>query len=118
MPPVNTKEKMALHLVSQPSDLSTAGLKDKELFIHNTLHTGSTDRATVEEEEGRWQKRREGKQERQEEQEKSQREREKDRHREQRVRERGRTVSRGGRYSFNTPMQTRAKKIYGSQAVS
>lgn len=55
MPPVNTKEKMALHLVSQPSDLSTAGVKDKELFIHNTLHRGSTDRATVEEgvEEGR-----------------------------------------------------------------
>ena len=71
MPPVNTKEKMALHLVSRSSDLSTAGVKDKELFIHNTLHTGSTDRATVEgREEGRGQKRREGKQERQEEQEK------------------------------------------------
>lgn len=71
MPPVNTKEKMALHLVSQPSDLSTAGVKDKELFIHNTLHRGSTDRATVEgREEGRRQKRREGKHERQEEQEK------------------------------------------------
>lgn len=67
MPPVNTKEKMALHLVSQPSDLSTAGVKDKELFIHNTLHRGSTDRATVERrEEGRGQKKREGKQERQE----------------------------------------------------
>lgn len=52
MPPVNTKEKMALHLVSQPSDLSTAGVKDKELFIHNTLHRGSTDRATVEGKEG------------------------------------------------------------------
>lgn len=52
MPPVNTKEKMALHLVSQPSDLSTAGVKDKELFIHNTLHRGSTDRATVEGREG------------------------------------------------------------------
>lgn len=39
---------MALHLVSQPSDLSTAGVKDKELFIHNTLHRGSIDRATVE----------------------------------------------------------------------
>ena len=52
---------MALHLVSQPSDLSTAGVKDKELFIHNTLHRGSTDRATVEEgvEEGMGQKRRE-----------------------------------------------------------
>jgi len=47
MPPVNTKEKMALHLVSQPSDLSTAGVKDKELFIHNTLHRHSTDRAMV-----------------------------------------------------------------------
>lgn len=47
MPPVNTKEKMVLHLVSRPSDLSTAGVKDKELFIHNTLHRGSTDRATV-----------------------------------------------------------------------
>lgn len=71
MPPVNTKEKMALHLVSQPSDLSTAGVKDKELFIHNTLHRGSTDRATTEgREEGRGQKRREGKHERQEEQEK------------------------------------------------
>lgn len=68
MPPVNTKEKMALHLVSQPSDLSTAGVKDKELFIHNTLHRGSADRATVEGREvGRGQKRREGKQERQEE---------------------------------------------------
>lgn len=42
MPPVNTKEKTVLHLVSGPSDLSTAGVKDKELFIHNTLHTGST----------------------------------------------------------------------------
>lgn len=48
MPPVNTKEKMALHLVSQPSDLSTAGVKDKELFIHNTLHRGSADTSTVE----------------------------------------------------------------------
>lgn len=52
MPPVNTKEKMALHLVSRPSDLSTAGVKDKELFIHNTLHRGSADRATVERREG------------------------------------------------------------------
>ncbi len=61
MPPVNTKEKMALHLVSQPSDLSTAGVKDKELFIHNTLRRGSTDRATVEgREEGRGQKKERG----------------------------------------------------------
>lgn len=36
------KEKTALHLVSGPSDLSTAGVKDKELFIHNTLHRGGT----------------------------------------------------------------------------
>lgn len=45
------KEKTALHLVSRPSDLSTAGVKDKELFIHNTLHRGSADRATVRERE-------------------------------------------------------------------
>lgn len=71
MPPVNTKEKMVLHLVSQPSDLSTAGVKDKELFIHNTLHRGSTDRATVKRRgEGIVKKRREGKQEIQEEVEK------------------------------------------------
>lgn len=71
MLPVNTKEKMALHLVSQPSDLSTAGVKDKELFIHNTLHRGSTDRATVEGREGEGgKKRREGKHERKEKKEK------------------------------------------------
>lgn len=54
MPPVNTKEKMALHLVLRPSDLSTAGVKDKELFIHNTLHRGSTDRTSVK----KWEERR------------------------------------------------------------
>lgn len=53
MPPVNTKEKMPLHLVSRPSDLSTAGIKDKELFIHNTLHRDSPDRAIVKERMGR-----------------------------------------------------------------
>lgn len=52
MPPVNTKEKMALHLFLRPSDLSTAGVKDKELFIHNTLHRGSTDRTSVGGEKG------------------------------------------------------------------
>lgn len=61
---------MALHLVSRPSDLSTAGVKDKELFIHNTLHRDSTDRAAVGGREvGTGQKRMEGKQERKEERE-------------------------------------------------
>lgn len=46
------KGKMPLHLVSRPSDLSTAGIKDKELFIHNTLHRDGTDRATVKGEGG------------------------------------------------------------------
>lgn len=49
---MNTKEKMPLHLVSRPSDLSTAGIKDKELFIHNTLHRDSTDRTIAKGEGG------------------------------------------------------------------